>query len=60
MTTTNFGFLEEHDPLLLQLARSAEQAFVPDPNTTLYKVRQLGEAIAKATKKVTKKKAKSK
>ena len=47
MTTTNFGFLEQHDPLLLQLARSAEQAFVPDPNTTLYKVRQLGEAIAK-------------
>ena len=47
MTTTNFGFLESHDPLLLQLARTAEQAFVPDPNVTLYKVRQLGEAIAK-------------
>lgn len=46
MTTTNFGFLEKHDPLLLQLARTAEQAFVPDPNITLIKVRQLGEAIA--------------
>ena len=46
MTTTNFSFLEKHDPLLLQLARTAEQAFVPDPNITLIKVRQLGEAIA--------------
>lgn len=38
---TNFKFLEKHDPLLLQLAITAEQAFVPDPNTTLVKMRQL-------------------
>lgn len=44
--TTNFDFLGEHDPLLLQLAASAERAFVSDPNTTLIKLRQLGEAIA--------------
>ncbi|PLW68159.1 type I restriction-modification system endonuclease [Pseudohalioglobus lutimaris] len=44
--SSNFFFLESHDPLLLQLASTAEQAFVPDPNTTLLKLRQLGEAIA--------------
>lgn len=43
---TNFAFLEKHDPLLLQLAKTAEGAFVPDPNTTLVKMRQLGEAFA--------------
>ena len=46
MQATNFGFLEKHDPLLLQLATTAEQAFVPDPNSTLLKLRQLGEALA--------------
>ncbi len=44
--STNFEFLKSHDPLLLQLASTAEQAFVPDPNTTLIKLRQLGEALA--------------
>lgn len=42
----NFGFLDGHDPLMLQLAVTAERAFVPDPNTTLLKLRQLGEAFA--------------
>lgn len=42
----NFGFLEHHDRLLLQLAATAEQAFVPDPNTTPLRLRQLGESIA--------------
>lgn len=46
MQTSNFGFLEKHDPLFFQLAVTAEKAFVPDPNTTLMKLRQLGEAIA--------------
>lgn len=46
MYSTNFGFLESHEPLFFQLTRVAEQAFVPDPNTTLLKLRQLGEAIA--------------
>jgi type I restriction enzyme R subunit len=43
---SNFGFLKEHDPLFLQLASTAESAFASDPNTTLIKLRQLGEAIA--------------
>jgi type I restriction enzyme R subunit len=43
---SNFDFLSKHDPLLLQLADTAEKSFVPDPNTTLVKLRQLGEAIA--------------
>lgn len=47
MQQTNFTFLEKHAALLFQLARSAEQAFVPDPNTCLIKLRQLAEVIAK-------------
>jgi type I restriction enzyme R subunit len=43
---TNFEFLRDHDFLLLQLATTAESAFVADPNTTLLKLRQLGEALA--------------
>jgi hypothetical protein len=46
MQATNFAFLEGHDSLLLQLATTAESAFVPDPNTNLLKLRQLGEALA--------------
>ncbi|WP_267273600.1 type I restriction-modification system endonuclease [Pseudomonas putida] len=44
--SSNFAFLQEHDPVFLQLARTAEQAFASDPNTTLIKLRQLGEALA--------------
>lgn len=44
--STNFGFLAEHDPLLVELAGAAERAFASDPNTTLIKLRQLGEALA--------------
>ena len=43
---SNFDFLQEHDPIFLQLASTAEQAFASDPNTTLIKLRQLGEALA--------------
>ena len=43
---SNFTFLKSHAPLFLQLATSAERAFTSDPNTTLIKLRQLGEAIA--------------
>ncbi len=46
MNSQNFSFLENHDPLFLQLAAMAEQAFSADPNTSLLKVRQLGEALA--------------
>ncbi|TNC91610.1 MAG: type I restriction-modification system endonuclease, partial [Thalassolituus sp.] len=43
---SNFAFLEEHDPLLVELAKAAERSFSSDPNTTLIKLRQLGEAMA--------------
>ncbi|WP_236066700.1 hypothetical protein [Paraburkholderia haematera] len=42
----NFSFLAEHSPLLAQLGAAAERAFAADPNTTLIKLRQLGEAMA--------------
>lgn len=42
----NFSFLKHHDPLLVRLAETAEQCYVPDPNTTLIKMRQLAEALA--------------
>lgn len=45
-SSSNFSFLAEHDPVFLQLANTAEQVFAADPNTTLIKLRQLGEAIA--------------
>ena len=41
-----FTFLREHDPVLLQLAQTAEKISASDPNTTLIKLRQLGEALA--------------
>lgn len=44
--SSNFAFLQEHDPVFLKLASTAEQAFASDPNTTLIKLRQLGEALA--------------
>ena len=43
---SNFDFLKHHDELLLRLAQTAERCFAPDPNTTLVKMRQLGEALA--------------
>lgn len=43
---SNFSFLQEHNPIFFQLAHGAELAFTSDPNTTLVKLRQLGEAIA--------------
>lgn len=42
----NFSFLTEHDALFVQLATAAEESFSSDPNTTLIKLRQLGEALA--------------
>ncbi len=44
--TTNFAFLVEYNPVFLRLATAAENAFSADPNTTLIKLRQLGEALA--------------
>lgn len=42
----NFDFLKQHSPLFVELALAAENAFYSDPNTTLIKLRQLGEALA--------------
>lgn len=39
----NFEFLKHHEELLVRLVETAEACFVPDPNTTLVKMRQLGE-----------------
>ena len=43
---SNFAFLKEHDELFVEIAVAAERAFSSDPNTTLIKLRQLGEALA--------------
>ncbi|MET1256394.1 type I restriction-modification system endonuclease [Aliikangiella maris] len=45
-TGSNFEFLKEHDPIFFQLANGAEKGFASDPNMTLVKLRQLGEAFA--------------
>jgi type I restriction enzyme R subunit len=47
MNKSNFEFLKEHDEVFFQLAYSAETFFSADPNTTLIKLRQLGEALAR-------------
>lgn len=47
MEPSNFDFLKHHDELLVRLAQTAEACFAPDPNTTLIKMRQLGEELAK-------------
>lgn len=44
--SANFSFLKPYDPIFIDLACSAERAFTSDPNTTLIKLRQLGEAMA--------------
>ncbi|MXR69961.1 type I restriction-modification system endonuclease [Shewanella sp. JBTF-M18] len=44
--SANFSFLKPYDPIFIDLASSAERAFTCDPNTTLIKLRQLGEAMA--------------
>ncbi|WP_157670872.1 type I restriction-modification system endonuclease [Chitinibacter sp. GC72] len=46
MPSSNFAFLAEHSALLIQLVSTAEQVFASDPNTTLIKLRQFGEALA--------------
>ncbi|WP_168226677.1 type I restriction-modification system endonuclease [Rhodoferax sediminis] len=45
--SANFQFLQQHDPLLVQLCAAAERNFAAgDPNTCLLKLRQFGEALA--------------
>jgi type I restriction enzyme R subunit len=45
--TVNFGFLKRHDSTLLQAAALAERYVFEDPNTALFKIRQLAELLAK-------------
>ncbi len=47
LESPNFGFLEEHDPLLVHLGALAERYCLDDPNTALIKLRQLAESLAK-------------
>jgi len=45
--STNFEFLHQHEPLLVQLCVAAERNFAAhDANTCLLKLRQFGEALA--------------
>jgi type I restriction enzyme R subunit len=47
MIQSNFGFLQQYNPPFFQLAVTAEKNLFDDPNTTLVKLRQLGEAFSK-------------
>jgi len=47
LESQNFGFLNGHDPLFLRLCVTAERNYHDDPNTTVIKLRQFGEAIVK-------------
>lgn len=42
----NFQFLDKIDPLLVELGACAERYALDDPNTSMIKVRQLGELLA--------------
>ena len=45
-SSKNFGFLANHDQMLVALGTAAERYFVSDPVVCLIKCRQLGEALA--------------
>ena len=45
-SSINFAFLQKNEPLLFRLACLAEALFPTDPNTSLLKARQFGEALA--------------
>ena len=47
--SVNFGFLAEHDPLLVSLGALAERYFVDDPTTAVIKLRQFAEVLARHT-----------
>lgn len=46
-TSTNFEFMRPHGAQLVRLAAQAEHYFRTDPNTTLIKLRQFAELLAK-------------
>lgn len=43
--TSNFSHLADFDPLLARLGAHAEQYFLDDPNTALFKTRQFAERL---------------
>ncbi len=47
MAPSNFQFLEDEYPLLYNLAQAAEYNLYQDPATSLFKLRQYGEYMAK-------------
>ncbi len=47
MAISNFQFLEQEYPLLFNLAQAAEYNLYQDPATSLFKLRQYGEYMAK-------------
>ena len=42
----NFGFLLDHEPMLVLDGTEAEAYVYPDPNTALFKARRFGETLA--------------
>lgn len=49
LPSRNFEFLRNYDPLLVEYALKAEIEAYGDPNTSLLKIRQFGEWLAKST-----------
>ena len=47
LASLNFGFLAQHDPLLVAVAAGAERYCLPDPAASLVKQRALAELLAK-------------
>lgn len=47
MQSVNFGFLARHDARLATLGGFAESYFRQDPSTTIVKLRQFAEHLAK-------------
>lgn len=47
LQSRNFYFLKEHDESLEKLGALAELYFVNDPNTSLIKLRQFAEMLAR-------------
>jgi GTPase SAR1 family protein len=45
---SSFGFLRKYNPFWASLTRAAEKNYWDDPETTLSKLRKLGEAVANA------------
>jgi type I restriction enzyme R subunit len=44
--SANFGFLLQHEPLLVLYGTGAEAAIFADPNVSIYKARQFGEILS--------------